>query len=581
MKKLLFLSLILFFSLSAFSQKKKAEEYFGKGEIKYNNGDYSGAIADYSMALEAFQKYPEALYKRGLAKTYLGDAKGAIADFQEAIKYRLNYSEAWFECAYQKYEIEDYEGALHDYSKVIELRPRDRDAWYNRGLCKYQLGDYAGSMNDNTKALEIDPTYVSAWYNRSLCRFAMKDYKGTINDNLEILKIKPDYTNAYYYIGLGRYYLGEYEESVEAYTKVLEKKPDYANAYYNRGLAKHYLKDYQGAIKDFNKVLELDPKDEEAYYRRGLARYHLNDLQGSISDYTKALEIDPSYSSAKKELEFVTAEVKRNSGTTSTDVDNVNIEINVKMPQVWAVVVGVSTYKDPKMNLKYADKDAIDFYNFLKSPQGGSLSDDHIVLLTNEKATRGNIIKALNEKFYRAFEDDMVILFFASHGQPDPVGNEVYFLSHDAESDNLGGTAVSQIDIEKVFQRTRAKKKLWIADACHSGGAGLQVRADHSALTNKLLSEIANSNSGMAMLTASSSSEYSYEDQKWGGGHGVFTHFLLKGLKGEADKDNNGLVELRELYEYVYRQVSHDTNGQQHPELKGSFDNKLPVAVYR
>jgi len=96
---------------------------------------------------------------------------------------------------------------------------------------------------------------------------------------------------------------------------------------------------------------------------------------------------------------------------------------------------------------------------------------------------------------------------------------------------------------------------------------------------NKLLFQMVMANDGMAMLTASSSSELSYESDRWGNGHGVFSHYLLEGLKGNADRNSNGIVEIRELYEYVYRNVSGDTSGKQHPELKGNFDNELPLSV--
>lgn len=574
-----FLVMLLLFALSpAFPQKKKAEYYVDNGDEKLSKKDYSGAIAEYSEALKVNARHAEAYFKRGSARSALGDLEGAIKDFEEAAKLRHNYQEAYFESGLLKYELKDYAGAIKDYTRVLEIKPGDRDAYYNRGLARYYLGDYTGCILDNNKAIELDPKYLNAYYSRSLARYEMKDFAGTISDCEKILELDPANVNAWYKIGLARYNLQEYEASAAAYSHVIRERPDHTVALYNRGLARHYYKDYTGAAEDFGKVLELNSRDGEAYYRRGLARYFLKDYQGSISDYNKALAIFPENEDIKKELSFAAAELKNTQ--RMAEAENVQMETVTALPQLWAVVVGVSDYKDPKLDLKYADKDAMDFYNFLKSPEGGALPEDHIAVLTNEQATRSNIIKSLNEKFYRAFEEDIVILFIASHGQPDPVGNEVYFLSYDTEKDNLSGTAVSQIDIEKVFQRTKAKKKLWIADACHSGGAGLQVRAaDHSAITNKLLSEIANSHQGMAMLTASSSSEYSYEDPRWGNGHGVFTYYLLKGMKGEADKDNNGLVEIRELYEFVYRQVSNDTNGRQHPELKGNFDNKLPVSV--
>jgi uncharacterized caspase-like protein len=293
-----------------------------------------------------------------------------------------------------------------------------------------------------------------------------------------------------------------------------------------------------------------------------------NPLQSQI---LKAKSPAKPYNLKKSDFE------KKKSGN---DMDN--FQPSSSLPQIWAVVIGISEYTDPGIKaLKYADKDAKAFYDFLRSSGGGSVPEDHIALLTNSQATRSNIIGTLQEKFRRAFEEDLVIFYIAGHGQPDPVGEEVFFLSHDASSANLGGTAVSQLDIEKEFRRTRARKRIWIADACHSGGVGLQVRAEQAALTNKLLTAIGNSTSTLAMFSASSSSEYSFEDAKWGGGHGVFTYYLLRGLKGEADADKNKLISLRELSEYTYRQVADATRGNQHTELKGTFDNKLPLAAIK
>lgn len=257
-----------------------------------------------------------------------------------------------------------------------------------------------------------------------------------------------------------------------------------------------------------------------------------------------------------------------------------------KLPQIWAVIVGVSKYQDHKMNLNYADSDARMMYEFFKSPKGGKLDDNHIVLLTNEQATRANILKEMKNRFSKAFDDDVVILYIAGHGMPEPTGNEVYFLCHDAQKNNLEGTAIAQSDIQKMLAGTRAKKKIWFADACHSGGMGvsegLRGGEDEQAYqVNKLLSAITVANKGTALLTASSASETSREASKWGGGHGVFTYFLVQGLQGEADQNKDGIINIRELYEYTYRNTTSETSGNQHPELKGTFDNRLPLSVIK
>lgn len=612
MKRAILTVAVVFLSISlVLAQKKKYDELMTSGKAKFDTKDYSGALVDFTLAIEVRPKEPDAYYQRGLTYYWLYKDDKAIEEYSRAIEVDDKFEKAYFERGYIyltnnryeealpdykkvtvlnpsnhlaffnlglcKYYLQDYPGAISDYSKCLEIDPSYLTAYYNRSLAKYYSGDDTGALIDANKTLELDPGYINAYYQRSLIKYDMGDYNGAILDAEKAIAIDPNFTNAYYQRGLCNYYMGEYKRSLVDFNKVVELSPTYRNAIYNRGLSKHYLEEYAGAIDDFTRVIEIEPLDYEAYYRRGLAHYYKANYSASAQDYQKALEIKPDFESASRELELVKPYIR------SDEKPVVNKTETKRMPQIWAVVVGISEYQDKSLNLGYADADAKSVYDFFRSPSGGALDGDHVALLINENATRANIIKALTDKFYRAFENDMIMLFIASHGQPDPVGNEVYFLGHDTDKSNLSGTGVSQIDIEKIFSRSRAKKKIWIADACHSGGAGLStggMRGDaEAALINKLLFGMALASDGMAMFTASSSSEYSYENESWGGGHGVFTHYFMEGLKGAGDQNKNGLVEIRELYEYVYRQVSTDTQGKQHPELKGRFDNELPLSV--
>jgi uncharacterized caspase-like protein len=94
---------------------------------------------------------------------------------------------------------------------------------------------------------------------------------------------------------------------------------------------------------------------------------------------------------------------------------------------------------------------------------------------------------------------------------------------------------------------------------------------------NSFLSQLTEARDGVAILSASSAAELSEEGEHYGGGHGAFTYFLLEALRGKADMDGNGIVTLREAYDHTYRNVSETTEGRQHPELKGIFDNELPL----
>jgi hypothetical protein len=78
------------------------------------------------------------------------------------------------------------------------------------------------------------------------------------------------------------------------------------------------------------------------------------------------------------------------------------------------------------------------------------------------------------------------------------------------------------------------------------------------------------------MMTAADTNEFSLEDQRWGG-HGVFTHFMLDGLRGAGDLDGNGIVTFIELFQHVSQHVRDATSGRQNPQMSGFGD--VPLAI--
>jgi uncharacterized caspase-like protein len=82
-----------------------------------------------------------------------------------------------------------------------------------------------------------------------------------------------------------------------------------------------------------------------------------------------------------------------------------------------------------------------------------------------------------------------------------------------------------------------------------------------------------------AVITASDISEPSFEDVRWGNGHGVFTYFLLKGLQGAADKNHDGVITAEELFAYLKQTVPQETNGRQNPRAMEGLASALPVSI--
>lgn len=260
-------------------------------------------------------------------------------------------------------------------------------------------------------------------------------------------------------------------------------------------------------------------------------------------------------------------------------------------PNIYALVVGISNYTDENIpNLKYAKKDAEAFSAYLKTGPAGAISADNMVVLTNENATRANIMKALTQLVLRTRADDMLIFYFSGHGTNGIFDNEGYFLTYDTEFENESGTAVSMNEIITKISRSTAKLKISYVDACHAG-LFKSKNTKGNAIDNNLIQEsiktaIQNAHEGEVVLLSSSARQQSIESETLQ--HGIFTYYLLKGLKGEADKGqkntsgyNDGIVTIGELNTYLTNAIEKETNFKQRPSVEGNFDDQFPLSVLK
>lgn len=253
----------------------------------------------------------------------------------------------------------------------------------------------------------------------------------------------------------------------------------------------------------------------------------------------------------------------------------------------WAVVVGISDYEDEEIDdLEFAHRDAQAFYEFLMSPNagGGGFDEDKVLLLANEDATYRNVRHALFTFLRRPTEDDVVYVFFAGHGVTDPlIPSDHYLLTHDSEMADLPATALPMRDLSDALSRTRAKSKILITDACHSAGAGMagtRAGTDANQINTAFLERVANASAGTVMITSSEVSQLSREGTQWGGGHGVFTYYLLQGLRGAADENNDRMVSLGEAYEHLRDRVRRSTQNSQVPTISQTqFDRFWPMSI--
>ena len=255
--------------------------------------------------------------------------------------------------------------------------------------------------------------------------------------------------------------------------------------------------------------------------------------------------------------------------------------------QKYALIIGISRYKNNLKgirNLQYGDADARSIYEFLQRPAGGGFIRENMLLLLNEEATTGRIREALTSFVARASPNDLPLIFLASHGAPDGFAPQnLYVVTHDTIYAEMAQTALPMFELGRyINQNVKAKPMLLLFDACHSAGLSTEgTRNLANNLTNLYLQTLLYQEKGRAIITSSDVNETSLEWEKWGNGHGVFTYYLLEGLKGSADTNGDRLVSVGELFRYVRQKVRLDTSFKQNPRMLMGDNENLALSVAR
>lgn len=251
----------------------------------------------------------------------------------------------------------------------------------------------------------------------------------------------------------------------------------------------------------------------------------------------------------------------------------------IVIPRSYALVIGVSKYQNlpATAQLEYPDRDAEAIYTTLISSEGGQFPAENVHKLINEKATIANIRHELEEWLPSVTHpEDRVLIYFAGHGF---VSNGVgYLASYDVDIHNITATAYPMDQLGKdIGSRIKGKWKVLMTDACHSGA--ITPQADPQSDRGTINSTLLDLQKSLFSLTASRDREQSFESSNWGGGHGIFTYYVVKGLQGEADTNGDGVVSADELAEYVHSNVRLATQARQNPTSeRGSFDPDMVLA---
>ena len=508
---------------SRYEGEIRNQKFDGEGTYYFNDGGkYVGEWKD-------GERYGQGILYDGRKIRYSGTWRDGelhgqgIYYFNEGGRYEGSWASG----------MKDGIGTLY-YSDGTKYTGRwNNDMKNGKGTITFSDGaQYTGEWKDNQRSGQ--GTYFFAGGDK---------YVGEWKDNLKHGE------GTYYYEG-GHSYSGEWKN---------DRKSGYGVYNFDNG------KQYKGQWKNDVRHGEGKMVDNGSVFREG---FWINDeFRGD--DYSAA-----DFNENETDTEVISSADDNTDQEQSGEDQDSDADSEAGESKVYAVIVGVAKYNHIE-SLQYSDNDAFKVYAHMKSPEGGALPEKQIAVLIDDEASKDNIVEAMENMFSRADANDLIMFYFSGHGRAGA------FAAYDG--DNPSDAALYHSDVIEIMKNSEAKHKIVFADACHSGSLKSSSKSTPvSEIIAGYYESLDNSpgGTGTAILVSSKAEEKSQESS--GTRQGVFSYYLIKGLRGEADTDEDMIVSLEELYKFVRINTMKYTNNFQTPTLNGSgYDPDMPLSIVR
>jgi hypothetical protein len=269
-----------------------------------------------------------------------------------------------------------------------------------------------------------------------------------------------------------------------------------------------------------------------------------------------------------KSLASGTVTAKEESPHIKSDVDEIPSIKAKQNKNSYAIVIGIEQYRQKLPTADYAVSDAKLVNEYLTKVMG--YPEENVVLLTNDKALQSDLTKYFEKWLHNNVEkDSRVFIYYSGHGAPNTKTGDAYLVPYDGDPAFIAETGYSLKRMYAALGKLPAKEIVVALDSCFSGAGGRSVIAKGARpLVMNLQASVALSRN-MTVLSASSGEQVSSTyDEK---GHGLFTYFMLKGIKNEDVIKQDGSIKMDDLFGYIKPQVERiarkQYNNEQTPQL--------------
>ena len=237
-----------------------------------------------------------------------------------------------------------------------------------------------------------------------------------------------------------------------------------------------------------------------------------------------------------------------------------------------ALIVGVEDYEKTQAKAIYAAADADVFSDYATLKLG--IPTNRVNTITNESADLSEILLLVQEWLIRLISEGEtdVYIFFAGHGLASDDGEEMYLLPFDGSPRLLDRTGIQRKELFATIAAAKPRSVTVFLDTCYSG----TTRGPDSLIASRPVVIKARQQDlpdGFTVMTAAAGDQTAkpLDEAK----HGMFSYFLMKGMEGAADVNQDNQITTGELHAYVQQNVIQQSSGSQTPELQGDADRVL------
>lgn len=237
----------------------------------------------------------------------------------------------------------------------------------------------------------------------------------------------------------------------------------------------------------------------------------------------------------------------------------------------YAIVIGIENYRQKLPKADFAMQDARLVADYLTKSMG--YPEENVVILLNDRAAKSDFEKYFEKWLGNNVEkDSAVFIYYSGHGAPNTKTGDAYLVPYDGDPSFIDQTGYSLKRMYDALGKLPAKEIIVALDSCFSGAGGRSVLAKGARpLVMNLQSNTVLSKNITVMSASSGEQISSTYDEK---GHGLFTYFLLKGIKNEDVIKQDGSINMDDLYNYIKPQVERiarkQFNNEQTPQLMGA-----------